>query len=124
MNETLSAIIKHGLSIRQIPLEVVSLLTFSSGLNTPENPEIVEYEVTDKGIKKYLLEKKQNDPNWRFDGEKIFRRFIRIVKIPKNAGFWMCKKVSNTSSRVEWSSKTDNLAPTLEESVKKFLAKN
>lgn len=121
MNKILSAIIEHGLSIRQVPLEVVSLYTFSSGL-TFENPEIVEHEVTDKSLKKHLTEKKQNDPNWRFDGEKVFRRFIRVVKIPNNAGHWMCKQVSNTSSRVEWSSKTDNLAPTLEKSVEKFLA--
>lgn len=125
MNKTLSTIIKHGLSIRQIPLEDVSLRSLASftmyGGSLPDNPDIVEFEIPDS---KLFLEyhKKNPKPDFRIEGEKVIRRYVKVVKIPKNAGYWMCKKVSSTSSKVEWSSKTDNLAPTLEKSVEKFLA--
>jgi hypothetical protein len=44
-------------------------------------------------------------------------------KIPQHPGYWMCKRVNNTRSRVEWNDKTDNLAPTLEESINLYLRK-
>lgn len=89
---TLDLIKKYGLSIRQVPTEVVSI-------HNPHN-----------GIQE--------------DDEEIFwnnRKMLRRTKTPQHAGYWMCQVVANTDSRVQWSYQTCNLAPTLEESVAKFV---
>lgn len=84
---------KHNLSIRRIPMEVQSLW---SAHNVKEGDEIVEVNG---------------------------RQFVRTVKIPDHAGWYMVKQVNNTDSMVRWSYKTDNLAPTLQESIELFLSK-
>ena len=48
------------------------------------------------------------------------RTFVVRYKYPEFGGYWMTKKVGHTGSQVSWDMKTDNLAPTLSESV--FLA--
>lgn len=85
---------KYNLSIRRIPDKVVSV-----------------YEIS------HIL-----------PGDEIIghngRQFARRTKIPKNAGKYMCQSVKNTSSMVQWNTKTDNLAPSLEESIALFLQNN
>jgi hypothetical protein len=88
---TLDLIKKYGLSIRQIPTEVVSI---------------------------------HNPVNRQEDDEEIFwnnRKMLRRTRTPLHPGYWMCQVVANTNSNVCWSHAQCNLAPTLEESVAKFV---
>lgn len=89
--DTLETIIRHGLAVRQIPREVVSL--FSVYKPRPDD-EIVE---------------------------KNGRQYIRRVRRPNHGGWWMCKQVPNSDTLVRWDIKRDNLAPTLAESVARFV---
>ena len=117
---TLQTIIDHGLSVRRIPLEVVSL---SELQHAKEDSEIVEYP-TDPTYAAFHDKYHTDSPNFRKDESGIwYRRYVRTVHIPNNAGYWMCQSTSNsTSSRVEWRTKDHHLAPTLEESVSLYLA--
>lgn len=120
---TLEIIKKYGLSIRQIPKEVVSLYSM---LHRKEGNEIVYHDI-DMSNRKYELYKKKliNRQDFIFDDERqrAQRMFTKEVRIPKNPGFWMCKQVNSTNGSVTWNKKEDNLAPTLEDSVKLFLSK-
>jgi hypothetical protein len=91
-------ITKHNLSVRRIPDGVVEV----------------------------------NEIRHRRDGDEVFtslpsphfpngRQFVRRVRIPKHAGWFMVKPVNDTGSIVRWNAKEDNLAPTLEESIALFL---
>lgn len=91
-NETLALIIEHGLTVRQIPHEVIHHWGYRSGAPIMKDSEIVER-----------------------DG----RKFIKQVKTPVHAGKWMAKKCINTGSQVNWNIKTDNLSDTLHEAVLK-----
>lgn len=118
--DTLEAIIKHGLSVRQIPMQVVSLMEMR---HHNEGEEIVEEEMTKYGFAWY----KKNaidSTNWRFDeaAQRVWRRFARKVRVPTDAGCWMCRTTPGTGSMIEWNTKRHNLAPTLQESVALFLA--
>ena len=123
--DPLKTIIENGLSIRQVPLQVVSLLDIT---NAKEGEEIVEHEITTANYKWIVhnMEKRPESYNlsgWRLDhkNKRVFRKFVRRVKIPNHAGYWMCQQVKGTSAGVEWSSKIHNLAPTLDESVALFI---
>jgi len=112
---TLALIKKYGLSVRQIPLQVVSLMEMHR--HVPGN-EVVEREVTGRTpaqVRKHLV----NSDNFRFDDKnnKVFCRYTRSVRTPEHAGWWMCQQSRGTGSTVSWGAKTDNLASTLEESV-------
>lgn len=96
-NDTLALIIEHGLTVRQIPHETVSMYGYREGSPLMKNAELVE---------------------------RNGRKFQRVVKVPKYAGMWMAKQCKNTSSNVSWSSKRDNLAPTLEGAVLKACSAN
>ena len=117
--EAFEAIITHGLSVRQIPHQVVSRYEMSHFI---EGDTIVENELNSVHFD-WFLSKNKDSPDHRFDHEakRVFRKYAQRVKIPKNAGHWMCQQVRNTSSNVTWDSKEDNLAPTLNESVELFL---
>lgn len=114
-------IIKYGLSIRQIPL-VVTNKYYYLGKELTENqvlevwkPDLAYFEAT-KGC--------GSPKNRMIDFYLKFpegRTLIVETKVPKNAGYWMCKQVKHTSSTVRWNTKKDNLAPTLEESINLFL---
>lgn len=94
-NQTLELIIKHGLSVRQIPATVTSLWSATSGRALKNNEELVE---------------------------KNGRTFIQETRVPANAGMWMAKKCPNSDSTVRWNIKTDNLSNTLDEAVAKAVA--
>lgn len=94
---TCQLIEKHGLSVRQIPFEVFESYEMS---HYREGDEIIE----------------QHFPSGRT------RRLCRRKRTPSNAGFWMCKRLRDTGSLVRWNIKTDNLAPTLSESVSLAIA--
>lgn len=96
--DILEIILKYGLSIRQIPLQRVETYSMHS---YREGFEIIDVPPT-----KYNVEGKA----------------CRRITIPNHAGYWMCKQVNDTDSRVQWNIKRDNLAPTLEESIGKFIA--
>lgn len=87
----LDEITKHNLSVRRIPDGVVEV----------------------------------NEIRHRREGDEVFmskgRQFVRRVRIPEHAGWFMVKPVNDTGSIVRWNAKEDNLAPTLEESIALFL---
>jgi hypothetical protein len=121
-DEILSAIVNHGLSIRQIPKTVTSLHEVR---HAKPGDNIVEHELFGHDfdrLKRYVT----SSDNWRFDdaSRRVFRRYVRTIRTPKYAGFWMCQQVTNTSSTVLWRKTDHNLASTLEESVRIFLAKS
>ena len=91
-NDTLALIIEHGLTVRQIPHETVSMYGHREGSSLMKNAELVE---------------------------RNGRKFQRVVKVPKYAGMWMAKQCKNSWSSVEWNLERDNLSPTLEEAVLK-----
>ncbi len=122
---TLDTIIKYGLTVRQIPKEKIG--TFEMRHHKPGN-EIVRVKVDLANIgysfelycKTWIL---PGSLNFEIDHEKkeITRLYTREVKPMEKGGWWMCKQDSGTSSSITWSKKTDNLAPTLQESVALFL---
>lgn len=85
--DTLANIIRFGLSVRQIPLEVVGIHEIR---HRREGDEIVT---------------------------RYGREMIRRVRVPEHAGWWMCQQVRHTSSTVTWKASQHHLAPTLDESV-------
>ena len=91
--DVLAEIIKHGLSVRQIPLEVVSIFDPRHGLR---GGELIQWNGRD---------------------------MVKTVRVPEHAGWWMCKKVEHTLSVVNWDMDSHNLKPTLEESVALYLEK-
>jgi len=102
----LKTITEHHLSVRRIPLQIISVHEGHHRDRHP-NAEIILREVKRKiaGV-------------WKTEQAE----FIRVIKVPDNAGWWMCQSLSNhSSSQVAWSKKHNHLAPTLEESVQLFL---
>jgi hypothetical protein len=120
---TLDLIKSHGLVLRQIPLSVSRL---SEMRHHKEGNEIIKTVLKDMTPSRYAYHKKHHSASADFElddtRQQVTRLYSRSVRIPGNAGHWMCKQVSGTSSMVRWDSKTDNLAPTLEESVALFVA--
>ena len=115
---TLEAIITHGLSVRQIPLTASSTY-ISSGSNDQfiETQSKKPHVVSVNAYEHPIINKKT--------GETVrINTCVTIVTKNVNGGFWMCKKVSSNSSSVTWHTTEDNLAETLEDSVKLFLSKN
>ena len=94
--DTLQSIIVHGIAVRQIPVKVVE--TWSKGYIT-NNP-------------------KANCSIIVKDG----REYVRVEKVPENAGYWMTQICRNTSATMQWDTKRHNLAATLEESVALLLS--
>lgn len=118
--KTLDLIKQHGLSVRQIPLQVVHL--YSMRHHKPGN-EIVRVKLKNKeegGFAfSFHVKRHSASPDFELDHvtQTVTRLYTREITVPQNAGFWMAQKTSGTSSQVVWSTKRDNLAPTLEESV-------
>lgn len=128
--ELLLAIKVYGLSIRQVPHVVINRYTSSGPL--PKGDQLVRVRWApgeDYDRLKRLLDKPPNRADnaftFEFDDDKrtVHRYMGMHTKVPEYAGWWMCQQVSNTDTRTQWSYKHDNLAPTLEESVRLFLSK-
>lgn len=120
--QTYDAIVKHGLMVRQVPFEVVNLY---SAHHLSRGGVLVEQKLPDDSpYRAYILAHLGED--YRLDEVTgaLYRRYAREVVIPKHPGWWMCKTIKGTGSMVQWSSKTDCLAPTLEESVQLWLRIN
>jgi len=94
--DTLQAIIEHGIAVRQIPLVVIG--KWSKGYTT-NCPRSICTPIVENG-----------------------REFVRVERVPENAGYWMTQFCKGTSSSMEWNTKRHNLAPTLEESIKLLLS--
>lgn len=95
--DTLQTIINEGLAIRRIPLEMVSVFEAS-------HPN------------KHIQESRDKMEQFTRNG----RNYCREVKIPKHAGWWMCKTVNDTGCIVRWDG-MPNAAPTLQESVQLYM---
>lgn len=128
MQDTLEAIKENGLSIRQIPLEVVSGYA-ASDRRPPKNQE-TKWEKL-KSYSNVAQEKFDNlcernlwvKPYFKLENGQVWRQYVITRRIPEYAGYWLCRKCTTTDSRIKWNYKTDNLAKTLEESVAKYLTK-
>lgn len=94
-NNTLDLIITHGLTVRQIPHEVVNMWGYREGKLIPNGAQLVSV-----------------------DG----RKFIKTVKIPTHAGKWMAKQCHHHDASVQWDLNKDNLSYTLEEAVAKAVS--
>ena len=126
MKNTLEIILKYGLSIRQIPPTITSLYHYSKKSHKREGGEIVvsEFNKDNRFDYEYLKEANKNSESFIYDDKtkRVYRKCIRTTRTPKYAGYWMCKQVKSSGEIVRWSTKADNLAPTLEESVRMFLS--
>ena len=120
---TLEKIIEHGLSVRQIPEQVIEHWTFTK---VKPGDVIVEREWdTDRNTFAYKEKMALKYPaNYRIDYEskKVFRRIKKSIRYPKHGGKWMSQRTTdNTDACIKWDVKRHNLAPTLQESVSKCL---
>jgi hypothetical protein len=95
-DETLNLIVKHGLMVRQIPLEMVSYWGFGTDAPIIKDAEIVQV-----------------------DG----RRFMKTISIPAQAGRWMAKTCGHQDTSVSWNLNKDCLSDTLQEAVSKAILK-
>jgi len=109
--DILAEIIKHGLSVRQVPITIISIC------------EIQHKKEGDEIIIRPVRERFKNPDTGVHSWVPVERPFCKRTTVPKHAGYWMCQIVNNTSSQVQWDFKRDNLAPTLPESVKLYLDK-
>jgi hypothetical protein len=91
IKEITEIIEKYNLSIRYIPKE------------SRETNELRHFKEGDEIVKMYG------------------REFCTRVKKNENGGKYMVKEVNNNFSGVQWNTKKDNLADTLEDSIKLFL---
>ena len=114
----------HGLSVRKIPEQITHVWSYRKGDEKKEGAEVIE-RVIREGMSLEKFEEAKIKLHWnesfgfRWEDGKVYRKSIKEVTIPKHAGWWMCKvSPPNTSTNDSWSLKTDNLSPTLEESVK------
>jgi hypothetical protein len=117
--KTLEAIERYGIAIRQIPREIVSMFNFDGDENRiykGVRGELVEIEIPE-GFRGYVRHKHLNNPAYRITDTTVYRRYLRFVIIPENAGYWMSQESGGTSSTMTWNTKKHNLAPTLGESV-------
>lgn len=120
----LSAILEHGLSVRQIPATVREVWGYNEKLMKPEYQ--VEWLVVDNKLTQEQFDTRISRgfisrDVFKYEDNKLWRKFMTDTRIPQNAGYWMCKKVTSTSSTVTWDIKKDNLAPTLGLSIAAYL---
>jgi len=123
--EIVDAIEEHSLTIRRIPLSVCET---NEMRHRREDDEIIKVAHTFgmpdfEKRKEYVKKIFSDQANIEIDEaeQKIYRIYCRRYRVPANAGCWMCKPWKDTCSRVVWDSREDNLAPTLGESISKFL---
>ena len=108
----LEIIEKYNLSILRVPDKVTETYDIR---HYKDGDEIITMTI-DKVAPEFKNSFVKNFP----DG----RQFCRRYSVPKNAGKYMVKSVNDTGSIVKWNANTDNLADTLENSIKLFLSKN
>jgi len=121
--ETLEAIERYGIAIRQIPREIVSIFNFDGDENRiykGVRGELVEIE-SPKESHEYIRSTRQDNPAYRITDTTVYHRYLRFVTIPENAGYWMSQESRGTSSTMTWNTTKHNLAPTLEESVELYV---
>lgn len=117
--DILATIEKYGLSVRQIPNKLTGLY---EARHYEEGDELIWLHITPPGDYNVIKEKLGSNPTYKFDDSDntIMKQYTRRIEIPENAGYWMCQQFNSTSSMIQWSKKTDNLAATLPESVAMF----
>ena len=122
-------IIKYRLSIRQIPEQITHVWTYRKGDEKKEGAEVIE-RVVKEGMSLEKFEEGKIKLHWnesngfRWEDGRVYRKSTKEVTIPKHAGWWMCKvSPNNTDSMDRWSYKTDNLSPTLKESIELCVSK-
>ncbi|MGL5690433.1 MAG: hypothetical protein ACRDD8_06380 [Bacteroidales bacterium] len=126
---TLDIIITHGLSVRQIPTEIIHSYAKSCCNSFQNNPMFhfvedfhhkMNINLSESQFEVRKKESKWGDDIYYKDGS-TYRIFSRYKSFPKNGGWWMVQKTNHTDSQVIWSKKDCFLAPTLEESVSLYM---
>lgn len=117
---TLETIIKHGLSIRQVPLWISH--TYCYTRHKPGN-KVSKVPLRNITYDQALKLDKFNALPYEIDHEakQVFRLMSTEIKIPVNAGYWMVQAVTHTSSTVQWDIKKHHLSPTLDAAVASWL---
>jgi len=113
---TIELIIKHGISVRQIPHCITS--SYEARHHKPGNAIVTRYAPD--------FYPDEKDGNLRYVFRRRFpagRQFTIEKRYPKNGGKWMAKMSTTSDSMVQWSIKDDCLADTLEESVAMLVSK-
>lgn len=124
---TLELIKKHGISVRQIPYNNIDsfiINDYSRQRVTPEHEQIDG--ILARNVTKERFEKMQSRGAWShawLENNTVMCKVARKITPRKHGGWWMSKIEYNTGSMQTWSSKEDNLAPTLEESVTLCISK-
>lgn len=123
-DNTLELIIIHGLSIRQIPYSVTSLWGLNKGDSkmNADNAEFIQISEISIDLYNKRIEKGMYTPDlFRYENGFLFRKVLREVRIPEDAGFWMVQKSVTTDTLMRWDKANCFLAPTLAEAVKKYI---
>jgi hypothetical protein len=108
----------NNLSIRKIPNFTVNMWSHYKDKPIKEGRELISKNIDFSNMNSKQIERlKEIFPDSK-------RYYEKEIIYPKHGGFYMCQVVDNTSSVVRWSFKSDNLAPTLKESIQKFLDSN
>lgn len=129
-DEILSIVEEHNLSVRRIPSgDRVSIYTLSpreskkyeeGTLFLAENESVLTYTVAE-AYPKMTPRMVESHIKKFFPDNKVYR--LKKVEAYKDGGYYMVKRVDNTDSSVQWDKRKDNLAPTLEQSILKYLGK-
>ena len=129
-NEILDYIDKNNLSIRKLPegyKVTISTMTpreiqkyKDNTLVLDEYTEILIYTIAEAYPKASpkTLERMQHE---YYPDNKVYR--MKVIKPYKYPGFYLCKRIEDTSSIVQWDLNKDNLASTLEESIMLYMNK-
>lgn len=113
--QLIDVIVTHGLAVRQLP-PLDDTVTTSTEVEVPCDRE--EYDAI-----KATMQQVPEQNRWRFDDESK-RAFVDVTGALNyicNASHWMCMQIPHRGATVRWESRAVHMAPTLEESVQKFL---
>ena len=124
--DTLELIKKYGLTIRQIPKEKVHYISYNSDKSGeyPTEEREIATNVSEETFQHVLKGGVWDAHVFRRNKKgTIFKKCLKITKIPHHAGYWMTKQINHTDTLVGWNKQADNLAPTLEKSVEMCIKK-
>lgn len=137
MENILKIIQENSLTIRCLPEQVISYLTYREG---DENRIYVDGDgncIEDKRevvVQEHDLEyfQKQKPSKWCTDSPEVRfrnwkknfpngRKILKVTKKIKRAGWWFVKETKNTDSSVQFNQRYDFFAPTLDEAINLYL---
>lgn len=123
MQDIIKIIQENSLTVRCLPYEVVSLVSYKEGDEEKGKQVIIEHLELDYFIKNNL---NNTNPNKRFEQWKQKfpngRKYVREVKQVEFGGYWYVKETKDTNSTISFNRQTDKFfAPTLQEAIQLYL---